>query len=342
LILADFDRVLKYIFAILNKTGVLKMGSRGFFKSIIGVLSLAFLLGVVDSACSSRTDSSEASQKVICSNGKLQTVGIYGGQEVSEDDVLAQGTVFILFKTGKVGSDGDPEMAMCTGSLIDQNIVMTAGHCVPDSQDASQVLVSFASDPICEGHNQGIETAFHSVEKVIRHPDYTLSNSSADSSKSDVALLRFAGQAPAGKKVLKMQFEPVNFTAQSEIRVVGYGRTTDYNVNDEAGILLRTAQIEPILTSSVPERITANNTGSMLYFDQSHGEGACSGDSGGPTLLNLDGNYVIIGVNSEVVTDQKTSTCRDKLRSASVYYQKQWILQSYESLRTENSTGLVN
>jgi secreted trypsin-like serine protease len=317
------------------------MGSQGFFKSIIGVLSLFFVMGMLGSACSHHSDSSGARQNVICSNGKLQTVGIYGGEEVSNDDLLAKGTVFILFNTGSTSSDGEPEMAMCTGSLIDQNIVLTAGHCVPDSLDASQVSVSFVNDPICEEYNQGAGSTFRSVEKIIRHPDYPLS-SSPDSSKSDVALLRFAGQAPEGKKVLQMQFEPVNFTPQSEIRVVGYGKTTDYNSEDEKGVLLRTAQIEPLLNSPEPEQITASNTGSMLYFDQSHGEGACRGDSGGPTLLNLDGKYVIIGVNSEVLTDGKTATCHDKLRSASVYYQRQWIQQSYESLRTENSRGLLN
>jgi secreted trypsin-like serine protease len=261
---------------------------------------------------------------------------------VAADSILAQGTVFIVqYAKDK---EGKPIMKMCTGSLIDDNIVLTAAHCVPSTDNANQVEVAFSLDPVCQVHSDGYDQALRKAEKVIHHPDY---NEAKEDSENDLAMIRFAGQAPAGKTVLKLQTQPVDLNENSQIVVVGYGKTTDYNQEDSKGSILRTASIAPVQTSDVAEKITKDNTAKVLYFDQTHGQGACSGDSGGPTLLKTDEGFVIIGVNSAVDSlgkgafdHQENVTCHQGLRSTSILGQREWILNTYSLIKNDKSNGM--
>ena len=93
-------------------------------------LVLGIALSIFITACDKKD---EAANRVICENGVLKS-GIFGGQPVSADSILAEGTVFILYLTGTYGDDDHEKMYACTGSLIDRNIVLTAAHCVPDNE----------------------------------------------------------------------------------------------------------------------------------------------------------------------------------------------------------------
>jgi secreted trypsin-like serine protease len=316
------------------------MGHVGFCKSFFVIFSFGVL------ACSSSKNDNSISQKVVCHDGVLHTVGVFGGKPVAEGERLSQGTVFILQHVGIRDADGNEMMEMCTGSLVDKNIILTAAHCVPADQDAQDVEIAFSVDPICQMHNEGQHNALRQAEQIIKHPEYEAKTDGF--TKVDLAMIRFQGEAPAGEKILKLLIKSVNLTATSRVVIAGYGQTTDYNSMDAEGTILRTAQITPVMDSDAPEKITYSNTLPILFFDQSHGSGACAGDSGGPTLLQMpDSEYVVIGVNSAVDSttkagfgDQKDVTCMRGLRSASVYHQQNWIHATHAVLRTGVSIGL--
>ncbi len=316
------------------------MGRLGFFSLLMSsILILA-------TACSGKKDD-KVSQKFTCKDGEIHMVGIVGGQVVtSPSSPLASKTVFLISKTGERDKDGSELMEMCTGSLVDRNIVLTAGHCVPDSLAAGDISVAFSLDPVCQVVAEGEEVALRKTEKIIRHSGYQVPSQS--DSASDIAMLRFSGVAPAGKTSSQLLLNhEVDLTAQSEIILVGYGQTTDYNQADSKGAILRTAQISPMLNPKVPAKKTNSNRAPVLYFDQSHGQGGCAGDSGGPTYLKLDDQLLQIGINSAVdalageFVEQSDVTCKIGLRSVSVFAQKDWILQTYNSLRTNLSKGLL-
>jgi secreted trypsin-like serine protease len=307
-------------------------------------LVLGIALSIFITACNKKKD--EIEQKYVCEDGVLKSA-IIGGTPVSSDSILAQGTVFIIHFTGEKDDKGHELMGVCTGSLIDQNIVLTAAHCVPLSEDHAKVSVAFSIDPVCQAYNEGRDKTLRPAEVVIKDPTY-LGTEDRLFSEKDLAMIRFEGQAPAEKRMLRLLTKQVDLDANSEIIVAGYGKVTDYNQEDPAGMILRTTEISPLLESDAPEKVTKTNMQKVLYFDQSHGHGACAGDSGGPTLLKTDKGLFVMAVNSAVdslskdaFAEQSDVTCKVGLRSASVLAHKDWILSTYASMKNDKSTGMA-
>lgn len=300
---------------------------------VIGLFLSSLLL-----ACTSAD--SNTSTEVVCQDGELRTVGIFGGKTVASDSVVGKGTVFILRKAYVYGEE---KMTMCTGSLIDKNIVLTAGHCVPENENASELRVAFSVDPICQLQKSADANSLRRVERVRQHSDYS---SKEGQSYADLAMLRFSGVAPENREPFRLIKEPVGLNANSYIYVAGYGNTIDAYVDDPSRPTLKLAQVKVIPSSLTSERHTSSTDEPILYFDQSQGQGACKGDSGGPTLLKTGSGAYIIGVNSQAVPltaghyqyDYEV-TCRAALASVSVYSQRKWIQTTYKSLINFNSTG---
>lgn len=320
------------------------MGSIGWGLLAVSIFSLNL-------ACNSGLDrkrNSSISSEMACKDGVLQMpAGIFGGQSLKEDSEFARGAVFILYKTGEKDAKGKPATRMCTGTLIDQNIVLSAAHCMPPSGNPDQMWVAFSLDPICQVDAMGEEKALRKVEKVISHPGYA-EKEDGDLSDEDLMMLRFEGQAPSGKKVVKPLTQHVELNESSEIQLVGYGQMADFNEkSDQERVLLRSTAVQPLLQSSATAKITQDNSGKVLYFDQSKGHGACNGDSGGPALLKVNGELRLLGVNSAVDTlgadefaEQAQVTCHQGLRSLSVLAHRDWILSTHGELKNSKSIGM--
>lgn len=288
-------------------------------------------------ACS-KSNSNHA-QEVVCSNGELKSAGIIGGSEASVDSAIAKGTVFVVMKKEV---EGQVKMYQCAGSLVDQNVVLTAAHCLPENGDTSLVRVAFSVDPICQTDARTQET-FRKVEKILINEDYSKSHQTED----DVALIQFQGTAPEDKVPFKLPREAVELSSKSQVIVAGYGRTVDVNAEDSDNTKLKFANVTVVHNSSVERKNTKSTKNSTLYFDQRQGQGACQGDSGGPTLLVQGGDLLLIGIISAgdslaeapFKTDQDV-TCKLGLRAASVYALNGWIKASYLKLgKTEEEAA---
>lgn len=296
--------------------------------SIISFLCFALL-----AACSK--PASRNSQGYECVDGELKTVGVFGGKTLSSDSIIAKGTVFIRQDAVK---DGKAVYIGCTGSLIDKNIVLTAAHCVPQNLDASTLLIAFSVDPICQIDKGSSD--LRAVEKILIHPKYN-----EDNLQFDIALLRFEGSAPDGTIPLKLEMEKTKLSTQSEIFVAGFGKTTDYNLDDPSTTQLRAAQVKTAQVDSA-RASTYSTDQEVLYFDQRNGQGACQGDSGGPVFLKKGGQLSIIGVVSggdslgeESWKDEKQISCKLGMRATSVQAEKSWLKSAYFELINFNSSG---
>jgi protease YdgD len=115
---------------------------------------------------------------------------------------------------GRVDIDGG---GFCTGALIATNLVLTAGHCVFNSDgkpiDASQMMFR-------AGLVDGVAIAEMRVARTVVPPDYVPgAASSIDALRHDVALLELVGEIPAATAA---PFVVEKAGAGAEVSVVSY------------------------------------------------------------------------------------------------------------------------
>ena len=176
---------------------------------------------------------------------------------------------------------------LCTGTLISRDVILTAGHCV-DSISLGNYSVRFSTTTMYQAeHTRG-------VSERIRHPRYN-----ADYVLNDIAMLRLDEAAPAG--VEPIPFLPAHLAITDAdlgmpIEFVGFGQT-------EAGTAGRkmhyVGEIKWICEG--PDYCHHSNgvygMPGTLCFDQELG-GTCSGDSGGPGLVQRDGQWYVAAITS--------------------------------------------
>jgi secreted trypsin-like serine protease len=294
-------------------------------------------------ACTKKDDSSaKVLQNVTCENGRAVAVGIFGGEVLSSESILAKGLV-LIYKSMGPGAG-----TFCTGSLIDSNIILTAAHCVlPSGEDPKKVSVYWSVDPLCSVIQNGDESLVRDAEQIIVNPSY---GNALSSDHGDIALIRISGSAPTEAIPAPLIDRSVTLNSDSKILVAGYGKTTDYTKDDSAKQLMRVTLVKPFQGNSYPskdfpEKATRNLSRERLVFDQTDGHGACAGDSGGPSMLKANGVWSIMGVASYIDPLQdnefknKESTCRVGIVYTSVVYFKDWIQRSYLELRNEKTTN---
>lgn len=175
---------------------------------------------------------------------------------------------------------------LCTGSLIDTDVVLTAAHCVEDT-NASHYQVAGGTNPF-----NGAEWVENATQ-VAAHPSYNPQTVG----QADVGVVVLAGAPP----VAPMQWlKVVDHSAYAEgtlFTAVGYGITSGTAQDDGT-------------KRKVDLKITELYSDAFLYGDSSasgqgvegdpynDGKNSCSGDSGGPAIRNIGGEDVVIGVVS--------------------------------------------
>lgn len=204
---------------------------------------------------------------------------IVGGRNMTLKDQKKNGVVGIVIST----ADG---MGICTGSLIAKNIVLTAAHCLDESESPIKNIFVVFAESIESAKPEQIRVASTGIANENFAP------SAPDSGKSwnDVALLKLSEDAPSDFSLARLPPANLKLNVGQQLTQLGYGRAeADRSSTTDSSGVLRTVSGIGILAIS-PD-------GRELQLNEEK-KGSCNGDSGGPALLKTKSGNVVVGVDS--------------------------------------------
>jgi hypothetical protein len=213
---------------------------------------------------------------------------------------------------------GDQAIVYCTGTLIAQDQVLTAAHCVAFMDDftayGAETWFLVGNDLTRSG---GVED-MALVASVAIHPDYD-----PVSLAHDLAVMGLA-EGVSGEPMPLTEQTPGDSWAGRELWHIGFGLTGW----DEEETGVKREVMLPIYT------VTADH---LVHYDPG-GDNLCLGDSGGPAIDPSDGS--IVGVASYVWLFDEEGTFCDEGGSAAarVDIDADWITE-VAALGSETDPG---
>ncbi|MGZ3774731.1 MAG: S1 family peptidase [Pseudobdellovibrionaceae bacterium] len=234
--------------------------------------------------------------------------GIVGGYKVDAGNYLAKKVVMLLSKK-------DDGMVICTGTPISKDIILTAAHCVK-GLNTEDMKVIFHTDITCES---GFDLTKQSltVRDAIYHDQY----SGVADAKDDLALVRTKSPIPNDYQISEI-YDGKSELSSDVVTLAGYG-VTDSLEDGTSGFLRST-------NKSFKTDLTVKNKN--IVIDQPS-NGICSGDSGGPVFVEVNGKMQIAGVNSIVRGKDEALVCHGSSESMYLPPYVDWIKTQSANLK---------
>ncbi len=237
---------------------------------------------------------------------------IVGGEEVQAIDPI-QSTTAALYEPSAGGRGG----ALCTASLIGKDIAVTAAHCVQPGGPKPVLL--FGRDV----HSP--QTIKRQVTGVSVNPRWkTRAGKGMD--EGDIALVRFPGGLPSGYQTVKPLDSEKSLKKGDTAVLAGYG-ISNARTHAGAGVLRKTSVK---ILNSRPGK-------SEMILDQSHGRGACHGDSGGPAYVRHGKGVALAGVTNRSYPARAPDDCAHQVVYTKVDAYRSWIQKEERKLRASPS-----
>uniref|UniRef100_A0A182NXS5 Peptidase S1 domain-containing protein n=1 Tax=Anopheles dirus TaxID=7168 RepID=A0A182NXS5_9DIPT len=187
---------------------------------------------------------------------------------------------------------------LCGGSILTNNYILTAAHCVVDGGGA----LATQGTAILGAHDRTVEEPTQQRIGFVQagvavHPSYN-----PTLIRNDIATVRLSTPA-----VFNARVQPIHLPALSDSRTFaglvgtasGFGRTSDA-LPEASPVVMYTRN--PVMTNAAC--IAAWNillvSDQNVCLDATGGRSVCNGDSGGPLTVQDDGGSLEIGIASFV------------------------------------------
>lgn len=200
-----------------------------------------------------------------------------GGDEriIGGDRVRIADHPYVVYLAGTEG------FQYCGGSLVADDKVVTAAHCVVGKRPADIVVVGGRED---KQSSAGISSA---VRTMWIHPDYQNVRSG-----SDVAVLTLHKRLPYSVIDFARPADTALYQAGKPARILGWGRTSP---SGSSSRYLRLATVPVMADADCRQAYSSFQAASMTCAGLPEGGvDTCQGDSGGP--LVVDGK--LVGITS--------------------------------------------
>ena len=224
-----------------------------------------------------------------------------------------------------IGRDG-----MCSGTLIDPVIVLTAAHCV---YGYNNFQIEVGGDQLETGDRVGVVAQWY-------HPRFDRRRM-----RNDIALLHLSSPVNVGQFAVLDSSIPINNNTRMMIAGWGddqNGETTEYLQTLE--VVQQTAEAKKEFGSAFQPKLMI--AAGYYFEDEDIYGGGCNGDSGGPLFIKrADGVRVVVGVTSygsaEGCTDSKpTVFSRMSFYNAAVMTAMQTLKQKVENSPSTPTTTI--
>jgi secreted trypsin-like serine protease len=259
------------------------------FNSLLAVSFVGFFV-----SCAPTTSDQHVQQ---ASGNQAQ---ILGGTDSTEEYQKQNGIVgiFMILKDEK----GEQGGAICTGSLIRKNVVITAAHCLKAEKGMTLVgaFTFFGTDleTIMKEANNKDHSHIRAIKSILVHESYKTS----EDVNNDIGLISLRENAPDGFQPIELAPAAVaeSLKPGTKLTLSGFG-VSKYTVTGEGELGSidsagsgRLRQVDGI------QLVETDSSGKEMALDQSKRAGACHGDSGGPAYYtdSATKKRYLVGVTS--------------------------------------------